>query len=308
MIAACVGHQFDRRNSPPGGRGRSPLSTTGNCASTIRSSCSSNSMRRWSEQIPAASRVTRAVLNGRARQWHRHWSATAESPSPPSAIRGLSWPLNVPMTFVTYENRSLTATRGSTAVAKPSGGVVRVGLRPAGPGRTPILSRGAVVLAVAVMAVSAVVLVTPLALTPFGLYFDDLGELVAALIAAAAAFWRSRQAGSPKLRRAWLLIALASASWAVGEALVVVVRARSGQGSFSVRCRCRLPRLPGLRRRGAAELSVGGRLAQRPSGARLADGGGSARAHFMGDGADRRFQPSRGQRPHARGVARVPDQ
>ena len=45
------------------------------------------------------------------------------------------------------------------------------------------------------MAVSAVVLLTPLALTPFGFYFDDLGELAAALVAAAAAFWRSRHGG-----------------------------------------------------------------------------------------------------------------
>jgi diguanylate cyclase (GGDEF)-like protein len=69
------------------------------------------------------------------------------------------------------------------------------------------------------MAFSAVVLVTPLAVTPFGLYFDDLGELVAAVVAAGAAFWRSRKVSSPQLRRAWLLIALASASWAIGEAL-----------------------------------------------------------------------------------------
>ena len=74
-------------------------------------------------------------------------------------------------------------------------------------------------LAAIAMAASAVVLLTSLAHTRFGLYFDDLGELVVAVVAAGAALWRSRSAGSRQLRRAWILIALAAMSWAVGEAL-----------------------------------------------------------------------------------------
>ena len=61
----------------------------------------------------------------------------------------------------------------------------------------------AVALAAAVIVFSAVVLCTPLATTTFGLYFDDLGELVAAAVAAGVALWRSRRASQPQLRRTW---------------------------------------------------------------------------------------------------------
>ncbi len=93
------------------------------------------------------------------------------------------------------------------------------GLKPPRPRRPRLLPASALVFAVATMVVSAVVLLSPLAPTRFGFYFDDLGELVAAAVAAGAALWRSRSAPSPKLRRSWLLMALASASWTVGEGL-----------------------------------------------------------------------------------------
>ncbi len=93
------------------------------------------------------------------------------------------------------------------------------GLRPSDPPRARILPVSALVLAIVTMAVSAAVLLSPLAPSRFGFYFDDLGELVVAVVAAGAALWRSRSLTPPRLRRAWLLMAFASASWAVGEAL-----------------------------------------------------------------------------------------
>lgn len=47
---------------------------------------------------------------------------------------------------------------------------------------------------------------------------DDLGQLVAAVIGCVAAGWRSRRA-EPGAARSWLLLALATGSWAVGEAV-----------------------------------------------------------------------------------------
>ena len=84
-------------------------------------------------------------------------------------------------------------------------------------GRT--VPTSALLVAAGVMVVSAVVLLTPLSATRFGWYFDDLGELAAALVAAAAAYWRSRNAAQPQLRRSWRLMAVGCGCWAVGEAL-----------------------------------------------------------------------------------------
>ncbi len=51
-----------------------------------------------------------------------------------------------------------------------------------------------------------------------GRWIDDLGELVAAMIAAGAAWWRSRHC-SPEAVRPWLLLAAATGSWGLGEAV-----------------------------------------------------------------------------------------
>ncbi len=45
---------------------------------------------------------------------------------------------------------------------------------------------------------------------------DDVGQLLAAAAAAAACGWRARRAGG-RAGRAWLLLALATGSWAAGE-------------------------------------------------------------------------------------------
>jgi hypothetical protein len=48
--------------------------------------------------------------------------------------------------------------------------------------------------------------------------FDDIGEMIAALIAAAACGWAAL-AATGRVRRGWTLMALATLSWAVGEAV-----------------------------------------------------------------------------------------
>src|SRR3954451_20235903 len=50
-----------------------------------------------------------------------------------------------------------------------------------------------------------------------GRWIDDLGQLAAAAVAAATAGWRSRHC-PPGAARSWLLLAAATASWALGEA------------------------------------------------------------------------------------------
>jgi len=49
-----------------------------------------------------------------------------------------------------------------------------------------------------------------------GRAIDDLGQLVAAAVAAGAAAWRSRRS-SPRAARSWLLLSAATGSWALGE-------------------------------------------------------------------------------------------
>jgi diguanylate cyclase (GGDEF)-like protein len=46
---------------------------------------------------------------------------------------------------------------------------------------------------------------------------DDIGQLLAAVIATVAAGWRSRHS-APRAARAWLLLAVATGCWALGEA------------------------------------------------------------------------------------------
>ena len=48
--------------------------------------------------------------------------------------------------------------------------------------------------------------------------FDDIGEMIAALIAAVACGWAAA-AATGRVRRGWTLMALAAASWAAGEAV-----------------------------------------------------------------------------------------
>jgi diguanylate cyclase (GGDEF)-like protein len=48
--------------------------------------------------------------------------------------------------------------------------------------------------------------------------FDDIGEMIAAMIAALACGWAAR-AATGQVRRGWTLMALAAASWAAGEAV-----------------------------------------------------------------------------------------
>ncbi|HEX4432038.1 MAG TPA: EAL domain-containing protein [Frankiaceae bacterium] len=87
------------------------------------------------------------------------------------------------------------------------------------PDRSRALPIAALVLAGVTLAVSAIVLLTPIASTRFGWYFDDLGALAVSLVAAAGAIWRSRKASHRALRRSWMLMALGCSSWAIGEAL-----------------------------------------------------------------------------------------
>ena len=49
-----------------------------------------------------------------------------------------------------------------------------------------------------------------------GRWIDDVGEMLAAMVAAGAAWWRSRHC-APAAARPWLLLAAATASWGLGE-------------------------------------------------------------------------------------------
>jgi diguanylate cyclase (GGDEF)-like protein len=71
--------------------------------------------------------------------------------------------------------------------------------------------------AAAVITAAAIVLLTPIANTRFGWWFDDVGDLVVAAVAAACCGWRAvRSRGRSRL--VWLVVSLACASWAAGEA------------------------------------------------------------------------------------------
>ncbi|HEX4017788.1 MAG TPA: EAL domain-containing protein [Frankiaceae bacterium] len=87
------------------------------------------------------------------------------------------------------------------------------------PDRSHALPAPAVALAAFTMIVSAVVLLSPIASTRFGWYFDDLGALAVSAGAAVGAIWRSRRSSNRALRRSWILIAIGCSSWAIGEAL-----------------------------------------------------------------------------------------
>ena len=82
------------------------------------------------------------------------------------------------------------------------------------------------------MAVSAGVLLTPLADTRFGWYFDDLASLAAAAVATGCAIWRARSSAGKALKRSWTLLAVACASWTVGEALWCVFELGQGSNPF----------------------------------------------------------------------------
>src|SRR5579864_5873535 len=46
---------------------------------------------------------------------------------------------------------------------------------------------------------------------------DDIGEAVAAFLAAGASVWAARRATGVRLRRAWTLMSLSALAWAIGE-------------------------------------------------------------------------------------------
>ena len=86
----------------------------------------------------------------------------------------------------------------------------------------------------AAVVLAAVVFAVLLELEPGGAYvtraIDDLGQLSAAVVASAAAAWRSRHA-APGAARSWLLLSLASGSWAVGEAVWSYLELLSGDAT-----------------------------------------------------------------------------
>ena len=84
----------------------------------------------------------------------------------------------------------------------------------------------------AAVGLAVVVFAVVLALEPGGAYvtraIDDLGQLSAAVLACSAAGWRWRRS-APGAARPWLLLSLASGSWALGEAVWSYLELLSGR-------------------------------------------------------------------------------
>ena len=90
----------------------------------------------------------------------------------------------------------------------------------------------ALMLAAAVMAVSTTILAGPWSGTTFGWYFDDLTELVVAAVASGCAARRAATSADRALRRSWRWMAIACASWALGEAIWSWLELARGQYPF----------------------------------------------------------------------------